>query len=77
MEFVTERLILRPGKASDAESLYQYANDPAALHAHSCSRTMKLHANMSDCEQAPIRQFDAISHCSLIQKSVFNNGIPR
>lgn len=29
MEFVTERLILRPGKASDAESLYQYANDPA------------------------------------------------
>ena len=29
MEFVMERLILRPGKASDAESLYQYANDPA------------------------------------------------
>ena len=29
MEFVTERLILRPGKASDAENLYQYANDPA------------------------------------------------
>lgn len=29
MEFKTERLILRPWKETDAESLYQYAKDPA------------------------------------------------
>ena len=29
MEFVTERLILRPWKDTDAESLYEYAKDPA------------------------------------------------
>mgnify|MGYP000944523832 FL=1 len=29
MEIVTERLILRPWKESDAESLYKYAKDPA------------------------------------------------
>lgn len=29
MEFRTERLILRPWKETDAESLYQYAKDPA------------------------------------------------
>lgn len=29
MEFQTERLILRPWKGSDAESLYEYAKDPA------------------------------------------------
>ncbi|MDR2889809.1 MAG: GNAT family N-acetyltransferase [Lachnospiraceae bacterium] len=29
MEFKTERLILRPWKESDAESLYKYASDPA------------------------------------------------
>lgn len=28
MEFITERLILRPWKASDAESLFKYAKDP-------------------------------------------------
>ena len=29
MEITTERLILRPWKDSDAESLYEYAKDPA------------------------------------------------
>lgn len=29
MEFTTERLILRPWKNTDAESLYEYAKDPA------------------------------------------------
>lgn len=29
MEFRTERLILRPWKKTDAESLYEYAKDPA------------------------------------------------
>ena len=29
MEFVTERLILRPWKDTDAENLYKYAKDPA------------------------------------------------
>ena len=29
MEFRTERLILRPWKETDAESLYEYAKDPA------------------------------------------------
>ena len=29
MEFRTERLILRPWEESDAESLYEYARDPA------------------------------------------------
>ena len=29
MEFKTERLILRPWEESDAESLYEYAKDPA------------------------------------------------
>lgn len=29
MEFITDRLILRPWKESDAESLYEYAKDPA------------------------------------------------
>lgn len=29
MEFKTERLILRPWKKADAESLYEYAKDPA------------------------------------------------
>jgi RimJ/RimL family protein N-acetyltransferase len=29
MEFITERLILRPWKETDAESLFKYANDPA------------------------------------------------
>lgn len=28
MEFITDRLLLRPWKESDAESLYQYAKDP-------------------------------------------------
>ena len=28
MELITERLILRPWKESDAESLYEYAKDP-------------------------------------------------
>lgn len=28
MEFVINRLILRPWKESDAESLYEYAKDP-------------------------------------------------
>lgn len=28
MEFITNRLILRPWKKSDAESLYEYAKDP-------------------------------------------------
>lgn len=29
MEFTTERLVLRPWKDTDAESLYEYAKDPA------------------------------------------------
>ncbi|MGN0537723.1 MAG: GNAT family N-acetyltransferase [Acutalibacteraceae bacterium] len=29
MEFITERLILRPWKDTDADSLYEYAKDPA------------------------------------------------
>lgn len=29
MEFITERLILRPWKDTDAENLYKYAKDPA------------------------------------------------
>ena len=29
MEFRTERLILRPWEKSDADSLYEYARDPA------------------------------------------------
>ena len=29
MEFKTKRLILRPWKESDAESLFEYAKDPA------------------------------------------------
>ena len=29
MEFITERLILRPWRESDADSLYEYAKDPA------------------------------------------------
>ena len=29
MEFVTERLVLRPWEETDAESLYEYAKDPA------------------------------------------------
>ena len=29
MDFVTERLILRTWKETDAESLYEYAKDPA------------------------------------------------
>lgn len=29
MELITERLILRPWKETDAESLYKYAKDPA------------------------------------------------
>jgi len=29
MELRTERLILRPWRESDAESLYEYAKDPA------------------------------------------------
>ena len=29
MEFITERLILRPWDEADAESLYEYAKDPA------------------------------------------------
>ena len=28
MEFITERLILRPWKETDAESLYEYVKDP-------------------------------------------------
>lgn len=28
MEFITERLILRPWKETDAESLFKYAKDP-------------------------------------------------
>ena len=28
MELITERLLLRPWKESDAESLYEYAKDP-------------------------------------------------
>ena len=28
MEFRTERLLLRPWRESDAESLYEYARDP-------------------------------------------------
>lgn len=28
MEFITDRLILRPWHESDAESLYRYAKDP-------------------------------------------------
>lgn len=28
MQFITERLILRPWKESDAEQLYMYAKDP-------------------------------------------------
>lgn len=28
MELTTERLLLRPWKESDAESLYEYAKDP-------------------------------------------------
>lgn len=31
MELRTERLILRPWRETDAESLYEYAKDPAAV----------------------------------------------
>ena len=44
----------------------------AALHAHVCCRTIKLHANVSDCEQAPISQFGAVLHCSFIQSNQFS-----